>query len=121
MQRILLKSKIHRAKITDANLNYEGSVSIDEALMEKADIKPYERVNIWDVNNGNRFETYAIPAEGNSGNIIINGAASRLVEIGDIIIIASFGFYEEISVAGFKPILVYVDEGNRVKSISGGI
>ncbi len=124
MQRILLKSKIHRVRITDANIDYEGSVSIDEKLMEKANIIPYERVNIWDVNNGNRFETYAIPAKKNSGDIVVNGAAARLVQIGDTIIIASFAIYsgEEIRPSkkggeGYKPVMVYVDNNNRVTSV----
>lgn len=117
MQRILLKSKIHRVKITDANLEYEGSISIDEELMEKAGILPYEKVNVWNINNGNRFETYAIPATKHSGDIIVNGAASRLVQIKDIIIIATFGFYDEKELDGFKPTLVYVDEKNHVSDI----
>ena len=118
MQRILLKSKIHRARITDANLEYEGSISIDETLMEKAGIARYEKVSIWDVNNGKRFETYAIPAPGNSGGIIVNGAASRLVQIGDIIIIATFGMFDEKEIDGFQPVLVYVDEKNRIAPLS---
>lgn len=117
MQRILLKSKIHRVKITDANLEYEGSVSIDEELLESANILPYEKVNIWDINNGSRFETYAIPSTKHSGDIIVNGAASRLVQIGDIIIIASFGVYDEKESEGFKPKLVYVDEKNHINNV----
>ncbi len=116
MQKILLKSKIHRVKITDANLGYEGSISIDEELMEKAGIVSYEKVAIWDVNNGARFETYAIPAPRKSGDIIVNGAASRLVQIGDIIIIGTFGIYDEKELTGFKPVLVYVDEKNHALS-----
>lgn len=113
MQRILLKSKIHRATITDANLQYEGSISIDEKLMEIAGILPYEKVNVWDINNGERFETYAIRAAAGSGDIVVNGAASRLVQIGDIIIIASFGIYEEKElVKDFHPVVVYVDGRN---------
>jgi aspartate 1-decarboxylase len=114
MQRFLLKSKIHRVKITDANLGYEGSISIDEKLMEEACILPYEKVSIWDVNNGNRFDTYAIVAPKNSGNIIVNGAASRLVQINDIIIIATFALYDDKEVNSFKPKLVYVNEKNHI-------
>ncbi len=117
MQKILLKSKIHRVKITDANLEYEGSISIDEDLMEKAGILPYEKVNVWNINNGGRFETYAIKAGRNSGDIIVNGAASRLVQIGDTIIIATFGIYDEDELKNFKPVLVYVDEKNRAVNI----
>lgn len=113
MQRILLKSKIHRATITDANLQYEGSISIDEKLMEAAGILPYEKVNVWDINNGERFETYAITAPAGSGDIIVNGAASRMVQIGDIIIIAAFGVYEENEInKDFHPTVVYVDGKN---------
>ncbi|MFW0884833.1 aspartate 1-decarboxylase [Candidatus Acidulodesulfobacterium sp. H_13] len=115
MYKILLKSKIHRAKVTDANLEYEGSISIDEDLLEKAHILPYEKVNIWDINNGNRLETYAIPSVRHSGDVIVNGAASRLVRMGDIIIIATFGLYDENELNDFKPALIYVDEKNRIK------
>ncbi len=114
MQRFFLKSKIHRVKITDANLDYEGSISIDEKLMKEACILPYEKVNVWNVNNGNRFETYAIAALKNSGNIIVNGAASRLVQTNDIIIIATFALYDDKEVNSFKPKLVYVDEKNHI-------
>jgi aspartate 1-decarboxylase len=114
MQRFLLKSKIHRVKITDANLGYEGSISIDEKLMEEAYILPYEKVSIWDVNNGNRFDTYAIVAPKNSGNIIVNGAASRLVQINDVIIIATFALYDDKESNSFKPKLVYVNEENHI-------
>ncbi len=117
MQKILLKSKIHRVKITDANLEYEGSISIDEELMEQAGILPYEKVSVWDINNGARFETYAIAAPKHSGDIIVNGAASRLVQLGDIIIIATFGIYDEKELEGFRPVLVYVDGKNHAVDI----
>lgn len=117
MYKILLKSKIHRVKITDANLEYEGSISIDEELMDKADILPYEKVNIWDINNGKRFETYAIPATKHSGDIVVNGAASRMVQVNDIIIIATFGLYDEKELNGFKPTLVYVDGKNHISDV----
>ena len=117
MQKILLKSKIHRVKITDANLEYEGSISIDEELLEQARILPYEKVSVWDINNGARFETYAIPAVKHSGDIIVNGAASRLVQVGDVIIIATFGIYDEKELDGFKPVLVYVDGKNHAADI----
>ncbi len=117
MYKILLKSKIHRVKITDANLEYEGSISIDEELMDKANILPYEKVNIWDINNGKRFETYAIPSTKHSGDIIVNGAASRMVQVNDIIIIATFGLYDEKELNGFKPTLVYVDGKNHISDV----
>ena len=113
MYKILLKSKIHRVKITDANLEYEGSISIDEELMDKAGILPYEKVSIWDINNGSRFETYAIPAARHSGSVVVNGAASRLVQVNDVIIVATFGLYDEKELNGFKPVVVYVDKKNR--------
>lgn len=114
MYKILLKSKIHRARVTDSNLEYEGSVSIDKDLMNRADIMPYEKVSVWNVNNGNRFETYAIPSDAHSGDIIVNGAASRLAQAGDIVIIATFGFYDKDELKGFSPIMVYVDDKNHV-------
>ena len=90
MQRMMLKSKIHRATVTDANVNYEGSVAIDESLMEAAGIYPFEQVHIYNINNGNRLTTYAIKAERGTGTISINGAAARLAEKGDLVIIASY-------------------------------
>lgn len=117
MYKFLLKSKIHRVKITDANLDYEGSISIDKKLMDEANILLYEKVNIWNINNGNRFETYAIAAPENSGDIIVNGAASRLVQINDIIIIATFGLFEDKEASQNRPILVYVNDKNRIENI----
>jgi aspartate 1-decarboxylase len=114
MQRFLLKSKLHRVRITDANLEYEGSISIDKRLMDEADILPYEKVSIWDVNNGSRFDTYAIVAPKNSGDIIVNGAASRLVQINDIIIIATFALYNDEKASAFIPKLVYVNDKNKI-------
>lgn len=114
MQRIMLKSKIHRATLTDANLNYEGSITIDENLMEAADILPFEQVQIYDINNGNRFETYVIKGERGSGTICVNGAAARLVASGDLIIIASYFNVDEKEAAEHKPKLVYVNEKNDI-------
>ena len=114
MQRIMLKSKIHRATLTDANLNYEGSITIDEALMEAADILPFEQVQIYDINNGNRFETYVIKGERGSGTICVNGAAARLVSAGDLVIIASYFNLDEKEAQEHRPKLVYVDGQNRI-------
>ncbi len=114
MKRIMLKSKIHRATITDADLDYEGSITIDEQLMEEADILPYEQVQIYDINNGNRFETYAIKGERGSGTICVNGAAARLVSKGDLIIIASYFNIDEEEALRHLPRLVYVDGNNRM-------
>ena len=113
MQRTLLKSKIHRATVTDAQLHYEGSVTIDIDLMRAADIIDHEQVHIFDVNNGNRLITYAIPGPAGSGTICINGAAAHLVDPGDLIIICCFAQYEERELAGHRPQVIHVDEDNR--------
>ncbi len=112
--RIMLKSKIHRAKITDSDLHYVGSISIDENLMKAADILPWEQVAIYNITNGQRFSTYAIPAEAGSSSICINGAAARCVQKGDLIIIATYAMIEEDKQAGFMPQIVYVDNSNRI-------
>ncbi len=114
MKRIMLKSKIHRATLTGANLSYEGSITIDETLMEAADILPFEQVQIYDINNGNRFETYVIKGEKDSGEICVNGAAARLVSEGDLVIIASYFNLDEKEAIEHKPKLVYADEKNRI-------
>ena len=110
--RVMLKSKIHRATVTDANLNYEGSITIDRNLMKAADILPYEQVHVVDVNNGNRLITYAI--EGEKGEICLNGAAARLVEKGDIVIILSYTNVEDDKLQDHHPTLVYVDAKNQI-------
>ena len=112
MQRIMLKSKIHRATITGADLEYEGSITIDRDLMDAADICEYEKVAIWDVTNGSRFETYAIEGRRGSGVICINVAAARLVSAKDLIIIASFVNMENEKALKHEPKLVFVDEKN---------
>ncbi len=109
----MLKSKIHRAKITEANLNYEGSLTIDIELMKKANIHPYEAVHVFNINTGDRFVTYAIEGEAGSGVICLNGAAARLGQPGDLIIIASFIQLPEEEAKNWKPILVHVDNENR--------
>lgn len=114
----MLKSKIHRATVTDANLDYEGSVAIDEALMEAAGIYPFEQVQIYDINNGNRLTTYAIKGERGSGVISINGAAAHLARKGDLVIIASYSTYEEEEARSHSPVLVYVDGKNAIKKVS---
>ena len=112
--RIMLKSKIHRARVTDANIDYEGSITIDQKLMEEADILPYEQVQVLNINNGARFTTYAIEGERESGEMCINGAAARLVTEGDTIIILSYCQIEENEARDFKPKLVYVDDKNTI-------
>ena len=114
MERKMLKSKIHRAVVTGADLHYEGSVTIDKELMEAADIIPYEAVAIWNVTNGNRFETYAIEGEAGSGVICINGAAARMVAPQDLVIIACFVNMNEVEARNHEPRLVFVDEQNRM-------
>ena len=110
--RIMLKSKIHRARVTRVNLDYEGSITIDKKLMEEADILPYEQVQVLNTNNGARFTTYAI--EGESGEICINGAAARLAAKGDVIIILSYCHVEDDEAHNFTPKLVYVDSQNTI-------
>lgn len=114
MERKMLKSKIHRATVTGADLHYEGSITIDKDLMEAADIIPYEAVCIWDVDNGSRFETYAIEGERGSGVICINGAAARMVAPKDLVIIASFVNMDNAEALKHEPKLVFVDEQNRM-------
>lgn len=121
MQRLMLKSKIHRATVTDANIDYEGSVAIDEALMEAAGIYEFEQVQIYDIANGNRLTTYAIKGERGSGVISINGAAAHLARKGDLVIIASYSVFEEAEAAKHSPVLVYVDEKNSIKKISANL
>ncbi len=110
--RTMLKSKIHRARVTGSDLNYEGSITIDRALMEAADILPYEKVQVLDINNGARLETYAI--EGDAGEICLNGAAARLVSEGDLVIILSYQLVPEEEARDHFSRLVYVDSRNQV-------
>lgn len=112
----MLKSKIHRARVTQAELHYEGSIAIDRDLMEASNILEYEKVSVWNVTNGLRFDTYAIPGKSGSGTICVNGAAARLVSVDDLIIIASFAEYAEEEAKKHKPTLVFVDENNRNKN-----
>ncbi|HYO14562.1 MAG TPA: aspartate 1-decarboxylase [Thermoanaerobaculia bacterium] len=113
MKRTLLKSKIHRATVTDANLLYQGSVTIDPLLMESADLVPFERVEIYNCTNGERFATYAIPGTRAKGEIVINGAAAHKARRGDVVILASYADYEDADCRSHKPSLVFVDERNR--------
>lgn len=110
----IMKSKIHRAKVMDSNINYIGSITIDKDLMDAADIIENEKVQIVDINNGNRFETYVIAGERGSGNICINGGAARLVCPGDLVIIISYGILEKNQALGFVPKVVFVDQNNKI-------
>jgi aspartate 1-decarboxylase len=119
MKRSLFKSKLHRVTVTHADLTYEGSVTIDEALLQAADILPYERVHIWNASNGSRLETYALPGEAGSGVICINGAAARHAQPGDIVIIATFAdAVDEAEARRWRPVVVRVDGANHL--VTGG-
>jgi aspartate 1-decarboxylase len=107
----MMKSKIHRARVTDANLHYVGSITLDTRLMELADIREWEQVQVVDIDNGARFETYAIP--GGAGDVCLNGAAARLVQPGDRIIIITYGDYDEAELEDYEPRVVHVDSSNR--------
>ncbi len=117
MQRIMLKSKIHRATVTEADLHYVGSITIDRGLMRLADILPYERVQVVDIENGNRLETYAIEGEEGSGTICINGAAARLIHRGDRIIIFSYAYMDDEEARSLKPVVIYVNDDNSVARV----
>ena len=115
MLRSMLKSKIHRATVTEADLNYEGSLTIDSRLMEAADLLPFEQIMVYNISNGSRFDTYVIEGEKGSGSICLNGAAARKGSPGDLIIIASYGLYSKDQTAKGKSILVWVDARNQLK------
>ena len=110
----ICKSKIHRATVTEADLNYEGSITIDEKLMDATDILPNEKVQVLNLNNGARFETYVLVAEADSGIICLNGPAARLGEVGDLLIIVSYCDLEFEEARTYKPKVIYVDEKNRI-------
>ena len=114
MQRHMLKSKIHRATVTGCDLHYAGSITIDADLMRSADLLPGELVHVLDVDNGNRFETYVIEGEPGSGEVCLNGAAARLVHVGDRVIIVSYGVYDESELESHEPRVVHVDERNAI-------
>ncbi|MBN1793881.1 MAG: aspartate 1-decarboxylase [Candidatus Omnitrophica bacterium] len=114
MKRTILKSKIHNAVVTDAKLEYEGSISIDKTLLTSADILPYEKVHVLNLNNGSRVETYAIEAPAHSGTICMNGAAARLACPGDRIIILSYVLVDEKQARAYKPTLLHLDEANKI-------
>jgi len=117
--RIMLKSKIHRATVTDANVDYEGSITIDKTLMAAADILPYEQVHVLDVDNGARFTTYAI--EGETGEICLNGAAALLAKKGDVVIILTYATVSEEEARGLKPKIVLVDRNNQIRDMKSEI
>jgi len=114
MQRTMLKSKLHRVHVTHSELHYEGSCAIDETLLDAADIREYQQIEIYNVTNGERFTTYAIRAQRGSGIISVNGAAAHKANPGDILIIATYAVYNEIELQKYAPILVYVDAANHI-------
>jgi aspartate 1-decarboxylase len=121
MMKTMLKCKIHRATVTDAVLHYEGSVTIDKTLMDAAGLVEYEQVHVWNVDNGNRFSTYVIEGEADSGVICLNGAAARQVSKGDLVILAAFSAYDEKELAEYRPTLVYVDRRNKITAVKHAV
>jgi aspartate 1-decarboxylase len=121
MQRVMLKSKIHRATVTDSDLHYVGSLTIDPDLLEAADIRDHEQVHVVDVDNGARFETYTIAGERGAGAIRVNGAAARLVHRGDTIIVISYASYDERELDRYEPRVVHVDRSNRIVDVDAEV
>ena len=119
MKRTLLKSKIHRATVTEANIEYEGSITIDPDLLDAADILPYEQVDVLDVTNGARLQTYVIEGRRGSGEICVNGAAAHLVKPHDLVILCSYVQVDDVDCRGFEGIRVFVDGHNRIREICG--
>lgn len=115
MLRLMLRAKIHRATVTDANLEYEGSLTVDPVLLEAAGILPYEQVSVSNLNNGERFETYVIPGKRGAGEMVLNGPTARKGARGDKVIVFCYEYYNEQELKSFKPRLVYVDDANRIK------
>lgn len=113
----MLKSKLHRGKVTDCNMDYEGSIEIDEDLMDAAGILSYEQVHVYDINNGNRFVTYAIPGKRGGGSVMVNGAAARLAQINDRIIVAAYGIIDKREEKKYKPKVVLLDENNQIVEV----
>jgi aspartate 1-decarboxylase len=122
MQRVMLKSKVHRATVTDCDLHYVGSITMDPELLEAADILEHEQVHVVDVDNGARFETYTIAGEPGSGEVKVNGAAARLVHRGDTVIVISYGTYDEADLQRYEPRVVHVAAGtNAIVAVNGAV
>jgi aspartate 1-decarboxylase len=121
MNRTMLKSKVHRATITDSDLNYVGSITMDPDLLEAADILEHELVHVLDVNNGARFETYTIAGRRGSGEVKVNGAAARLVHTGDIVIVVSYASYDEAELKTYEPRVVHVDASNQIVDVNATV
>lgn len=121
MRRVMLKSKIHRATVTGSDLNYVGSITIDPYLLGAADIRPHEQVHVLDVDNGARFETYALVGEPGSGEVQVNGAAARLVHQGDTVIVVSYGDYDDAELDTYEPVVVHVDRQNAIIQVDTAV
>jgi aspartate 1-decarboxylase len=121
MNRTMLKSKIHRCRITDSDLHYVGSITVDVDLLEAADIREHEQVHVVDVDNGARFETYTIAGQRGSGEIKVNGAAARLVHTGDTVIVISYASYDEAELASYEPRVVHVDADNSIVTVDDAV
>ncbi|MCS6864700.1 MAG: aspartate 1-decarboxylase [Gemmataceae bacterium] len=119
MRRIMMKSKLHRATVTETNVDYEGSLTIDTDLLDAADILPYEQIHVWDVTNATRLITYALPGPRGSRMMCVNGAGAHLIQTGDIIIIATFVELDDAQARWHQPRVVFLDEHNRIKGTSG--
>jgi aspartate 1-decarboxylase len=117
MRRVMMKSKIHRLTVTESNLDYEGSVTIDEELLEAADILPNEQVHVWNVTNGNRLITYALVGKSGSGTVCVNGAGAHLIKPGDLVIVATYASMKDKDARRYKPLVIFVDEYNRQKKV----
>ncbi len=117
MLRCILRAKIHIATVTESNLSYEGSITIDEAILEKAEILPYEQVMVSNLNNGERFETYVIPGKKGSGEICLNGPTARKGVVGDKVIIFCYGYVEDKKLKRFNPKIVFLDDGNKILTV----
>ena len=121
MNRTMLKSKIHRCRITDSDLHYVGSITVDEDLLDAADMREFEQVHVVDVDNGARFETYTIAGQRGSGEIKVNGAAARLVHTGDTVIVISYASYDEDELASYEPRVVHVDADNSIVTVDDAV
>ena len=121
MQRVMLKSKIHRATVTDCDLHYVGSITVDPELLEAADIREHEQVHVVDIDNGARFETYTIAGERGSGDLKINGAAARLVHTGDTVILISYASYSEADLDAYEPRVVHVTRENEIVNVDAEV
>ena len=117
MQRIMLRAKIHRATVTQCDLNYEGSCGIDQDLLEAADIREFEKIELYNINNGERFSNYAIVGKRGSGEISLNGAAARLAQLGDLLIICTYAPMSDAEVAEYQPKIVFVNDKNRITGL----